>query len=109
MATIRTNHRFGRRNPARAVKITAAVLGLTALGYLAGTLGEYPFPHSKAASAVAIEHEKVDIGPASGAPDLRMSTAASPASDVHDEERGANDLPRECDLRRGIDSACIFH
>jgi hypothetical protein len=109
MATNRASHQFGRRNAAPAVKIAAVVLGLTALGYLAGTLGEYPFPHSKAASAVAIEYEKVDTGPASGVPDSRVSTPASPASDVHDETRGANDLPRECDLRHGIDSACIFN
>jgi hypothetical protein len=109
MATNRASQQFGRRNTVQALKMIAVVLGAIVFVYLAGTLGQYPFTQSNAASAIAIEHGNADSGPASGVPDLRSLPSASPASDPHAKEQSASDLPRECDLRRGIDSACLFN
>jgi hypothetical protein len=109
MAMNKARDQFDQRNSFRVAKFAAVVLGVIAFSYLAGTLGQYPFPHSNAASSVAVEHVNADTGPASGARELRSSMPASAASDPHAEKQGASDLPRECDLRRGIDSACIFN
>jgi hypothetical protein len=109
MAMNKTRGRFDQRNSVHLARFAAVVFGVIAFSYLAGTLGQYPFPHSNAASSVAVEHANADTGPASGAPDLRSSMPASAVSDPHAEKQGANDLPRECDLRQGIDSACIFN
>jgi hypothetical protein len=109
MAMNKARDQFDQRNSFRVARFAAVVLGVIAFSYLAGTLGQYPFPHSNAASAVAVEHANVDTGPASRAPDLRSSMPASSATDPRAENEGAKGLPRECDLRQGIDSTCIFN
>ena len=109
MAMNKTCDRFDQRNSVRVVKFAAVVLGVIVFGYLAGTLGQYPFPHSNAASAVMIEYANADSGPASGAPEMRLSKPALSAIDPSAENEGAKGLPRECDLRQGIDSACLFN
>jgi hypothetical protein len=109
MATNRTSRQFGRRNAVEASKMAAVALGVIVFGYLAGTLGQYPFPQSNAASAIAGERGNAESGPASGAPDSRVSVSEPSASEPHTGKQGASDLPRECDLRRGIDTACIFN
>ena len=110
MAMNKTRDQFDQRNSVRVAKFTAVVLGVVVFGYLAGTLGQYPFPHSDAVSAVAIERAKnADTGPASEAPEKRLSTPALSASDPRAGKEGATTLPRECDLSKGIDSACIFN
>jgi hypothetical protein len=85
------------------VKIAAVVLGLAVLGYVARTQGEHAPP--LAASAVAIESAKANAGPAE-ARDAEWLTHLSPALS---EERGAIAAPRECELSKGIDTACIFN
>lgn len=109
MAMNKTRDQFHQRNPVRVAKFAAIVLGVVVFGYLAGTLGQYPFPHSNAVSAVAIERANADTGPASEAPEMRLSMPASSISDLRVEKQGADDLPRECELQRGIDSACLFN
>ncbi len=109
MAMNKTAHPFDQSNSVRVAKLAAVALGVIVFGYLAGTLGQYPFPHSNAASAIAGERGNAESGPASGAPDSRVPVSEPSASDPHTGKQGASDLPRECDLQRGIDTACIFN
>src|SRR6266478_2245660 len=103
MATNRTSH-SGRRDVVPVVKIAAVVLGLAILGYVARTHGEHASPPAKAASAVAVESASAKAGSAE-ALDAEWLTHLSP---VLDEERGAIAAPRECELSKGIDTACTF-
>jgi hypothetical protein len=109
MAMNKTRDQFDQRNSARVAKFAAVVLGVVVFGYLAGTLGQYSLPHSNAVSAVAIERANADTGPASEAPEMRLSMPSLSATDPRAENEGATALPRECDLSNGIDSACIFN
>ena len=109
MATKRASRQFGRRNAVEASKMVAVALGVIVFGYLAVTLGQYPFPHTNAASAIAIDRGNTESGPASGALDSRLSPSAASVSEPHAKTQGTSELPRECDLRRGIDSACLFN
>jgi hypothetical protein len=109
MVTNRASRQFGRRNTVEVLKMVAVALGVIVFGYLAATLGQYPFPQSNAASAIAIERGNAESSPASGAPDSRLSLSASSASAPHAKTQDASDLPRECDLSKGIDSSCIFN
>jgi hypothetical protein len=104
MAMNRTNHSV-RRDVGLIEKIAAVVLGLAILGYVARTQGEHASPPAKAASAVGVESASAKAGPAE-ALDAEWLTHLSPALD---EERGAIAAPRECELSKGIDTACIFN
>jgi hypothetical protein len=104
MAINRTNH-FSRRDVAPVGKIAAVLLGLAILGYVARTQGEHAQPLAKPASAAVVESAGANVGPA-GALDAESLTHPSPALD---EERGVIAAPRECELSKGIDTACIFN
>jgi len=107
METNRASQQFGQRKTSQALKMAAVLLGVIVFSYLAGTLGRYPFSHWTAASPIVVEHAA--NGPVSEATDLNLTVPASPTSDSQAEKQGTSDLPRECDLRQGIDSACIFN
>jgi hypothetical protein len=101
-----TSRYFGRRDVAPAAKIVAILLGLAILGYVAGTQGENRPSTPKAVPTVASESGKADARPAIELPDAEWLTHLPPATD---EERDAADAPRECDLQKGIDTACVFN
>jgi len=109
MAMNKTRDQFDQRSSVRVAKFTAVVLGVVVFGYLAGTLGQYPFPHSDEVSAVAIERANADTGPATEAPEMRLSMPALSPTDSRAGKEGTTTLPRECDLSKGIESACIFN
>jgi hypothetical protein len=106
METNTTRHHFGHRDVTPVVKVAAVLLGLAVLGYVAVTQGQHASPLPKVAPVVAAESGKVDVKYTIEVPDAEWLTNAVPALE---EKRGAIDAPRECDLRKGIDTACIFN
>jgi len=103
------SQQFGRRDAVEALKMVVVALGVIVFGYFAATLAQYSFPQPNAASAIVIERGNAENGPASEVPDPHLSPSVMSASEPRAKTQSVSDLPRECDLRRGIDADCLFN
>jgi hypothetical protein len=109
METNRTNDRFRDSNAAPVAIVAAVVIALTSVTCVAGTLACHASARSKGTTTVAASSGRVQPGFVTVAHKTRLPRAAASTNERSGAETGTIEAPRECDLRQGIDSACIFN
>jgi hypothetical protein len=86
------------------MRSTAVFLGVAAMGYLAGAFmtGSLP-PSESAAFARPAQAAEGDSRPA-----LPAITPLAPVRGADQSDAEWSETPRECDVTRGISTACVF-
>jgi hypothetical protein len=109
METNRTNDRFRDSNAAPVAIVAAVVIALTSVTCVAGTLACHASARSKGTTTVAASSSRVQHGFATVAHQTQLTRTSASTNKRPGAETGTIEAPRECDLRQGIDSACIFN
>lgn len=109
METNKTTDGFRDTNAAPVAIVAAVVIALTAVTCVAGTLASHASARAKGATTVAVSSGRVQPGLATKSRQMPLPRTAPAANRRSGAETGAIEAPRECDLRQGIDSACIFN
>jgi len=96
-------------NAAPVIIVVAVVLALTTVVCAADTLAAHSSARTRLATGFDHTSGRVQIARAVNARHSRVSIAKSIANNPPDVAHAAIETPRECDLHKGIDSACTFN
>ena len=109
METKRTCDPFRESNAALVAIVAAVVIALTAVTCLADTVANHGSVRAKGATTVAASSGRIQPRFASVVHRVQSPKAAPFANERRGAETSTIEATRECDLRNGIDSTCIFN